>query len=150
MPGKALKFIGGAFVTGFYWALPAAIVAFFIEAFVDPHGEIVDIWPAVLCYPAFAGGVIFFTLLRVIEGRRTFGEISLARAAVLGGLSALALTMFFALLVAASGGWNEGMEPSRRAMALAFGGLSITFAIAGWITVRMARSMAAAITGTRT
>jgi hypothetical protein len=142
-----LRAAGAAFVTGFYWALPAGIVAFFIEAFIDPDGKIADIWPAVLGYPAFAGGVIFFILLRVFEGRRRFAEISLLRAAVLGGLSAPVLLMLFALLVAASGGFNEGMEPSRWSMALALGGLTVVFAVAGWVTVKMARSMAAGIAG---
>jgi hypothetical protein len=142
-----MKAIGGALATGVYWFFAAAIVALFIEAFVDPNGEIVDVWVAALGDPAFGAGVIFYALLHVFERRRAFAEISLVRAALWGALSAPLLAALFAVLVIASGGWNEGAEPSRLMIFGTLGGMSLAFAIAGVVTVKMGRSMAAGIAG---
>lgn len=155
-----MKAIGGTLATGIYWFFAAAIVALFIEALVDPHGEIIDVWVAALGYPAFAAGVIFFALLGVCERRRTFAEISLLRAAVWGALSAPLALVPFALLV--SGGdpvkvstsdgwqtWNESGEAIALLTAM-LGAATLSFALAGWVTVKMGRSMAAAIAGSET
>lgn len=56
-----------------------------IEAFVDPSGDIVDVWPTALAIPGFIGGVVLSALLRLAEGRRSFDEVSLARFAAWGG-----------------------------------------------------------------
>ena len=58
-----------------------------IEAFVDPHGEIVDIWPALMGINGFIGGVVISGVLRVAEGRRSFDEVSLVRFATCGIVS---------------------------------------------------------------
>ena len=61
------------------------------ELFVDPSGEILDIWPFELAIPGFVGGVLFAALLRVGEGRRRFDEVSLVRFTVWGVVAGLAL-----------------------------------------------------------
>ncbi len=62
-----------------------------MEAFVDPHGQIVDIWPAAMGFTGFIGGVVISALLRIVEGRRSFDEVSLVRFAILGAVTGLAL-----------------------------------------------------------
>jgi hypothetical protein len=57
----------------------------------DPHGEIGDIWPAVLAIPGFIGGVVFSALLRIAEGRRSFDEVSLGRFVIWGVATGLVL-----------------------------------------------------------
>lgn len=145
-----MKAIGGAFVTGTYWFFAAAIIALFIEAFIDPNGEIADVWPAVLGYPAFAGGLTFFTLLRMFEGRRRFEEIPLLRAAVWGALSTIAVP---ALLFLVAGGGDPNPRYNSIGLPVEPGWLTgavlvaatLSFALAGWTTVKMARQMAAGI-----
>jgi hypothetical protein len=71
-----------------------------IEAFVDPHGEFLDVWPTAMAIPGFLGGVVFSALLRIAEGRRSFDEASLARAAAWGGVTGLLLAVIAATGVA--------------------------------------------------
>jgi hypothetical protein len=40
-----------------------------MEAFVDPHGELVDIWPALMGIYGFIGGAVMAGVLRVGGGR---------------------------------------------------------------------------------
>jgi hypothetical protein len=149
-----MKAIGGAFATGIYWFFAAAIVALFIEALIDPHGQIIDVWVAALGIPAFGGGVIFFTLLRIAEGRRRFQEISLVRAAVWGAVSAPVALVLVALLVSGgdppkvwtTDGWRAWNDSAAIALVTAMlGAATLSFALAGWTTVKMGRSMAAGI-----
>ncbi len=65
-----------------------------IEASVDPHGEIVDIWPAAMAITGLLGGVVISALLRIAEGRRSFDEVSLARFAIWGLVTGLVLGVF--------------------------------------------------------
>jgi hypothetical protein len=62
-----------------------------IEAFVDPHGEIGDVWPTLMAIPGFISGVVFSALLRIAEGRRSFDEVSLARFITWGVVAGLVL-----------------------------------------------------------
>lgn len=62
-----------------------------IEAFVDPHGEIGDVWPTLMVIPGFIGGAVFSALFRIAEGRRRFDEVSLARFAAWGVVTGLVL-----------------------------------------------------------
>jgi hypothetical protein len=62
-----------------------------IEAFIDPHGAIEDVWLTVMAVPGFIGGALFSGLLRVAEGRRSFAEVSLVRAALWGAVTGVAL-----------------------------------------------------------
>lgn len=62
-----------------------------IEAFVDPSGEIVDIWFTVMAIPGFFGGVLFSALLRIAEGGRGFDQVSLPRIVAWGVVTGVAL-----------------------------------------------------------
>lgn len=62
-----------------------------IEAFVDPDGEILDVWPTAMAIPGFIGGVVFSALCRIAEGRRSFNEVSLVRFAVLGAVTGIVI-----------------------------------------------------------
>ena len=62
-----------------------------MEAFVDPHGELVDIWPALMAFAGFVGGAAFCALLRISSAGRRFDEVSLARIAALGVVTGLIL-----------------------------------------------------------
>ncbi|MDX2042085.1 MAG: hypothetical protein SF097_12595 [Acidobacteriota bacterium] len=62
-----------------------------IEAFVDPDGEILDIWFTAMAIPGFIGGVVFSALLRIAEGRRSFDEVSLVRFAIWGAATGLVI-----------------------------------------------------------
>ncbi len=84
-----LRRIRGALGMGLSWAVPWVFVAFLIEAFVDPHGRIADIWPAVLGIPAFIGGVFFSVVLGIAERRRRFDELSIPRFAAWGAVAGL-------------------------------------------------------------
>jgi hypothetical protein len=72
---------------GLTWAAAWGFVGFLIEAFVDPHGRIADIWPAVLGFPAFFGGVFFSIVLGIAARGRRFDELSLPRFAAWGALA---------------------------------------------------------------
>jgi hypothetical protein len=62
-----------------------------IEAFIDPDGDILDVWLTALAIPGFIGGVVFSALLRIAEGRRSFDEVSLARFAMWGAVTGLVI-----------------------------------------------------------
>lgn len=62
-----------------------------IEAFVDPDGDILDIWFTAMAIPGFIGGVVFSALLRIVEGGRSFDEVSLVRFAIWGAVAGLVI-----------------------------------------------------------
>jgi hypothetical protein len=62
-----------------------------METFVDPHGELIDIWPAFMAFAGFIGGTVFCALLRISSGGRSFAEVSLARIATWGVVTGLLL-----------------------------------------------------------
>lgn len=99
-----LRRIRGAVGMGLTWALGGALVGFGIElihnVWPNPLGSLVDIWPAVLAYPAFLGGVIFSVVLGIAGRRRRFDELSLPRFAAWGALGGLLASLFPAGLVA--------------------------------------------------
>jgi hypothetical protein len=61
----------------------------FIEAFVDPHGEIEDVWPMVLAILGSIGGVAFWALRRIAERGRSLQESTPPRALLWGTLAGL-------------------------------------------------------------
>ena len=61
----------------------------FIEAFVDPHGEIEDVWPVVLAILGSIGGVAFWALRRIAERGRSLDESTAPRALLWGTLAGL-------------------------------------------------------------
>lgn len=89
---------------GLTWAVGGALVGFGIElihnVWPNPLGSLVDIWPAVLAYPAFLGGVVFSVVLGIAGRRRRFDELSLPRFAAWGALGGLLASLFPAALVA--------------------------------------------------
>ena len=62
-----------------------------IEAFIDPDGKILDIWPTFLAIPGFIGGTVFSALLAIAERGRSFDEVSFGRFAVWGVLTGLVI-----------------------------------------------------------
>lgn len=101
-----LRRISVALRMGLTWAVPWVCVAFLIEAFVDPHGRIADIWPAVLGLPAFLGGVFFSVVLGIAARGRTFDELSLPRFTAWGALAGLMVSALpFLLSTPAGGDW---------------------------------------------
>lgn len=83
-----LRRIRGGVVIGLLWGIAWGLIGGFVmEAIVDPHGRIADIWPMVLGIPGFFGGVIFSVMLGMAEGRRRFAELSLFRFGVWGAVT---------------------------------------------------------------
>jgi hypothetical protein len=85
---KLLRRIRGALGMGLTWAVAWGFVGFLME-FVDPHGQIADIWPAIFAIPAFLGGVIFSVVLGIAERRRKFEELSIPRFGAWGAVAGL-------------------------------------------------------------
>jgi len=85
-----LRRVRGALGMGLTWGLGGALAGMLME-FVDPQGLVADIWPAVLAYPAFLGGVVFSVVLGVVARRRRFDELSLPQFAGWGALGGLLL-----------------------------------------------------------
>ena len=85
---KWLRRMRAALGLGLIWALGWGLVGGFVmEAFVDPHGRIADMWPQGLAMTGFLGGVIFSIVLWMTEGRRRFDELSLPRVGVWGAVA---------------------------------------------------------------
>jgi peptidoglycan/LPS O-acetylase OafA/YrhL len=82
--------IRAALGMGLVWGLIWGVVGGFVmEAIVDPHGEIGDMWPPFFAMLGFAGGALFSVILWISEGRRRFDELSLPRFTGLGALGGL-------------------------------------------------------------
>src|SRR5690606_3269749 len=62
-----------------------------IELIVDPHGEILDVWPTAMVVPGIFGGVVFAGQLQIAEGSRRLDDVSLARSATWGVLTGLVI-----------------------------------------------------------
>jgi hypothetical protein len=144
---KFLKTIGGALATGVMWFFAGFFVGLFGEVY-DPHGQIVDIWPAVFAYPAFFSGVGFFLLSRIAGGGRKLHELSNGRAMTLGAISGgVFLPAMFLLLLGLSGelsGPDINDDVPRAASgwlkaAAAVTVTSIGSALAAWATVAYMR-----------
>ena len=126
---KWLKRIRAALGLGFIWALGWGLVGGFVmEAFVDPHGRIADMWPQGLAITGFFGGLIFSAVLSMTEGRRRFDELSLPRVGVLGGVAG-------ALLVLA--GVSIGLKPAFAALVL--GPVAFMSAVSATSSLALAR-----------
>jgi hypothetical protein len=85
------------------WAVGGALVGFGIELihniWPNPIGSLVDIWPAVLAYPAFFGGLAFSAVLGIAARRRRFDELSLPRFAAFGAVGGALVSVLPAALV---------------------------------------------------
>jgi hypothetical protein len=90
-----LRRLRGAVGMGLVWGVAWAIVGGGImEAFVDPDGRILDMWPQVLGMAGFLGGAAFSIVFGIAARRRSFEELSLARFAALGALGGVAAGAF--------------------------------------------------------
>ena len=140
-----LKSIGSAIGVGFAWFIVAVFIALIVfEGLVDPDGKIADIWPAVLGYPAFFGGLTFFALTRVFERGRRLHEVSYSRAAIWGAMSGPVLIALFVLGLATGVlGDFKGDRIPWLGIAQVTGIMVPTFAFAGWLSAWMARQVAA-------
>lgn len=76
--------VGMALIWFVGWALGAGG---FMEAFIDPRGEIADIWPMVLGIPGAVCGVMFWLVLRVAEGGRAADALPTGRLLAWGAVS---------------------------------------------------------------
>ena len=87
---KWLRRLKGVLGMGLIWGVIWGLVGGFVmEAIVDPHGRIGDMWPPFFAMLGFAGGTLFSMLLWISEGRRRFDELSLPRLTSLGALGGL-------------------------------------------------------------
>jgi hypothetical protein len=85
-----LKRVRGVVVMGLVWGAAWGVAGGAImEGIVDPHGEILDMWPQTLAIVGFVGGVAFSTVLGLAARRRRFAELSLAQFAVWGAVAGL-------------------------------------------------------------
>ena len=85
--------LGMSAIWGIIWGL---VGGFVMEAIVDPHGKIGDMWPPFFVMLGFAGGALFSVILWISEGRRRFDELSLPRLTGLGALGGLLMGGFAA------------------------------------------------------
>lgn len=122
-----LRRIRGALGLGATWAAVGFVAGMVIELihnlWPNPLGEAVDIWPAVLAYPGFFGGVAFAAVLGIAGRRRRFDELSLPAVAAWGALGGLLVSLIPAALVGI--GWLTPNVPVWR----------ITLALAGPFTI---------------
>lgn len=102
-----------------------------MEAFVDPRGEILDMWPMTLGIPGLMGGVIFFIMLRLTEGGNRFEELPLARTGTWGAVSGLLLFILIMILF-----------PDLRQEAVQFLGIAIVLSTIAAVVTELAFRMA--------
>jgi hypothetical protein len=62
-----------------------------IEAFVDPNGEIMDIWFVPMAVTGFIAGVVFSALLAIAERGRSFDEVPLVLYVIWGAVTGLVI-----------------------------------------------------------
>ena len=100
---KWLRRIRGALGMALTWAVGGALVGGGIElihnVWPNPLGALVDIWPAVLAYPAFVGGLAFSAVLGIAGRRRRFDELSLPRFAAFGAAGGVLVSLLPGALV---------------------------------------------------
>jgi hypothetical protein len=94
---KWLRRIRATVAMGLIWGVIWGMVGGFVmEAIVDPHGRIGDMWPPFFAMLGFAGGTLFSVMLWIAEGRRRFDELSLPRFTGLGALGGLLMGAYAA------------------------------------------------------
>jgi hypothetical protein len=88
--GTWLRRVRGALGMGLAWGVTGFLAGGVIElihnVWPNPVGGAVDIWPAVLAYPGFFGGICFSAVLGIAARHRSFDELSLPRVALWGAL----------------------------------------------------------------
>ncbi len=88
-----LRRLRGAFAMGLTWAVGWTFVGMLgvvlTYAVFPDLPDIFDVWIPVFAYPGFLAGVGFSVVLRAVEGRRRFEELSLPRFAAFGAVGGL-------------------------------------------------------------
>ncbi len=116
-----LRRVRGALGMGLTWAIAWAVIGGgLMEAIVDPHGRILDMWPQTLAIPGFLGCVVFSMVLWVAEGGRRFEELSIRRFAAWGAVAGVLLGG-----VALGLGFAGGVTPLWLRGAVAIGPLAV-------------------------
>lgn len=128
--------LGVAFTWGAIWAVLGSLV---LEGIVDPHGEIVDMWPPLLAIMGGFFGLAFSLALTAVDGRRRFEELSFPRfvglaVAVALGLSGIALVL----------GIFPNVAPAALRVTVVAGSAATLSAIAASATLGVARLAARA------
>lgn len=99
-----LRRIRGALGMGLTWGATGFVAGMAIELihnlWPNPIGAAVDIWPAVLAYPAFLGGVAFSVVLGIAGRRRRFDELSVPVVAAWGAVGGVLVSLAPAAMVA--------------------------------------------------
>lgn len=97
-----LRRVRGALGMGLTWGGGGAFIGFVIELvhnlWPNPLGSLVDIWPAVLAYPAFVGGLAFSVVLGIAGRRRRFDELSMPRFVAWGAVAGVLVSLVPAAL----------------------------------------------------
>lgn len=138
---KWMRRVRGALCFGIIWATGGALLGFAIEllhnAWPNPFGSLVDIWPAALAYPAFLGGLAFSTVLGIVGRGRRFDELSLPAFAAWGALGGL-LVSLVPVAAVGTGLVTLDVPPWRLTAALAVP-LTLGSAIAASASLALAR-----------
>lgn len=100
---ELLRRLRGAIGMGLTWAIGGILVGGGIELihniWPNPLGAAVDIWPAVLAFPGFFGGIAFSAVLGVVGRRRRFDELSMSGMAAMGAVGGLMVSLIPAAMV---------------------------------------------------
>lgn len=89
---KWMSGLGGTFSMIALWTVGWGLgFGGLIEAFIDPNGEILDVWLTAMAIPGVIGGVIFSVLIWSAEHRRTFDIIPVQRMALWGAVAGIGI-----------------------------------------------------------
>jgi len=89
---KWMRGFRGAFMMILVWMIVWGLgFGGIVEAFIDPEGQIIDVWPTFLAIPGSIGGGVFAALLLIAQRGRGFDEIATIRFAVWGVVTGIVL-----------------------------------------------------------
>ncbi|MBT8487475.1 MAG: hypothetical protein KJO65_01485 [Gemmatimonadetes bacterium] len=101
--GNVFRRLRGAIGMGMTWAVGGILAGGAIELvhniWPNPLGGAVDIWPAVLAFPGFIGGVAFSVVLGIAARRRRFDQLSMPAIAAMGAVGGLMVSLVPAVMV---------------------------------------------------
>jgi hypothetical protein len=123
---------------GLMWGGVGLVPGFVMEG-VDPNGVYVDIWPAVFTGPLLFGGVAFHLLFRWLGRADRLAQVSLGQAALWGALASLALAAIFNFAILIGFARWHGEPPDIWLRFAAVAARTLGFAVAGCLTVMVAR-----------
>jgi hypothetical protein len=136
-----IRRIRGALGMGLTWAVTGFLAGGVIELihniWPNPIGAAVDIWPAVLAYPGFLGGIAFSAVLGIAARRRRFDELSIPRVAVWGAVGGLLVSLVPGVMVLV--GLASTTEPTWLLTLMIAGPFMAGGAIAASATLALAR-----------